>query len=54
MNCIGVYVNESVKSENLPGYDKNMSRWFKKTIIRNSFEDMVQKLIQIGLKATKK
>ena len=54
INPLGVYVNESVKYEDLPGYDRNMSRWFPKSIIRNNFEDLVQKLIQVGLKASKK
>ncbi len=54
INCIGVYVNEDVKAEDLPGYDKNMSRWFTKTIIRNSFDEMVHKVIQLGLRASTK
>ena len=54
INAIGVYINESVKAENLPGYDKNLLRWFPKKIVRNSFEEMIQKLIQVGLKASKK
>jgi len=54
MNALGVYVNKSVKAEDLPGYDRGMSRWFPKTIIRNDFGEMVQKMIQLGLKASKK
>jgi len=54
INCVGMYINKSVKAEDLPGYDKGMSRWFGKTIIRNSFHEAVQKLIQLGLKASKK
>jgi len=54
MSCIGMYINKSVKYEDLPGYDKGMNRWFPRTIIRNSFEEGVQKLIQLGLKASKK
>ena len=54
INCIGMYVNEEIKTEDLPGYDKNLLRWFPKKIIRNSFDEMVQKLIQIGLKASTK
>jgi len=54
MNCVGMYINDSVKYEDLPGYDTNMKRWFPKTIIRNSFEEAVQKLIQLGLTASKK
>ncbi len=54
INCVGMYINKSVKAENLPGYDKGMSRWFAKTIIRNSFDSAVQKLIQLGLRASKK
>ena len=54
MSCIGMYVNEEVKFEDLPGYDKGMSRWFPKTIIRNSFSEAVQKLIQLGLRASKR
>ncbi len=54
INCIGMYINEDVKAEDLPGYDKSMGRWFPKTIIRNSFDEGVQKLIQLGLKASKR
>jgi len=54
MTCIGMYVNEDVKAEDLPSYDKGMTRWFPKTIIRNSFDEAVQKLIQLGLRASKK
>jgi len=54
MTCVGMYINRSVKAENLPGYDRGMARWFPKTIIRNSFHEAVQKLIQLGLKASKK
>ena len=54
INALGVYVNEDVKDNNLQGYDTNMKRWFGKSIVRNNFEDMVQKLIQLGLKASTK
>ena len=54
MNAVGMYINRSVKAEDLPGYDRGMTRWFPKTIIRNSFDQAVQKLIQLGLKASKK
>ena len=54
MTCVGMYINESVKAEELPGYDKGMSRWFPRTIIRNSFEEAVNKMIALGLRASKK
>ena len=53
INAIGMYINESVKNEELVGYDKNMYRWFKKVIIRNSFDDAINKIIHLGLKASK-
>ena len=54
INAIGVYINEEIKTEDLPGYDKNLLRWFPKKIVRNNFDEMVQKLIQLGLRASKK
>ena len=54
MTCVGMYINEAVAAEELPGYDKGMSRWFPRTIIRNSFSEAVQKMISMGMRASTK
>ena len=54
MTCVGMYINEAVAAEELPGYDKGMSRWFPRTIIRNSFEEAVNKMVALGMRASKK
>ena len=54
ITCLGMYINRSVPAESLPGYDKQMGRWFPKTIIRNNFEDAVEKMVALGMRASKK
>lgn len=52
IKSIGVYVNKDAKD--LTSYTGSLDRWFPKSLVRNTTEELCEKLIQLGLRGKKR
>jgi len=48
IEIIGVYVNKD--AEDLTEYTGSLDRWFTRSLVRNTLEELTEKLIQLGLR----
>jgi hypothetical protein len=47
-----MYVND--KAEDLSQYTGGLNKWFSKSLVRRTTDEIVEKIIQMGLKSKRK